>query len=114
MKNEKMKEVFAEKAFIKSLAEMNTVAEMQEALNAKGIQLDEKEIVGIRSLFDKVKNGEISRAQLEKWGKLAENGELAEDLLEMVAGGIEPFTLISIFAATVVIGTGLFGLFDFN
>ena len=82
-----MKEVFSEEAFVKSLFEMEAVAEMQEALNSKGVLLSEEEIAGLRDFFDKVKSGEISREQLEQWRKLAENGELSEEMLEQVAGG---------------------------
>ena len=60
---------------------------MQEALNSKGITLSEEEVASIRTLFDKVKSGEISREQLEEWSRLAENGELSEETLEKIAGG---------------------------
>ena len=87
MNMEKLKEVFSEEAFVKALFEMETAAEMQQALSSKGIQLSEEEVAGIRTLFAKVKSGEISREQLEKWSVQAENGELSEEILEQVAGG---------------------------
>ena len=87
MNMEKMKEVFSEEAFVKALFEMETAAEMQQALSSKGILLSEEEVASIRTLFDKVKRGEISREQLEKWSALAENGELTDEMLEQVAGG---------------------------
>ena len=87
MNKEKMKEVFSEEAFVKALFEMESVAEMQETLSSKGIQLSEEEVAGIRTLFAKVKSGEISREQLEKWSVQAGNGELSEEILEQVAGG---------------------------
>ena len=87
MNMEKMKKVFSDEAFVKALFEMESVAEMQEALNNKGVQLSEEEVAGIRTLFAKVKSGEISREQLEKWSVQAENGELSEEALEQVAGG---------------------------
>ena len=70
MKMEKMKEVFAEKDFVNALFEMESAAEMQEGLSNKGIQLSEEEVAGIRTFFDKVKSGEISRAQLKQWHTL--------------------------------------------
>ena len=87
MNIETIRDVFSEEAFVKALFEMESVAEMQQALNNKGVQLSEEEVTGIRDFFAKVKSGEISREQLEEWSKLAENGELSEEMLEQVAGG---------------------------
>ena len=95
MNMDKLKEVFSEEAFVKALFEMETVTEMQQALSSKGIQMSDEEVAGIRDFFDKVKRGELSREQLEAWSKLAENGELSEEMLEMVNGG--------------TVGTGVFG-----
>ena len=99
MNTEKMKEVFSEEAFVKALFEMESVAEMQEALSSKGIQLSEEEVAGIRTLFAKMKSGEISREQLAQWSALAENGELSEEMLEQVAGG--SITVIGCIVAAV-------------
>ena len=51
MKN--MKEVFSEEAFVKALFEMESAAEMQEALNSKGITLSEEELMGVRAFLHK-------------------------------------------------------------
>ena len=87
MNIETIRDVFSEEAFVKALFEMESVAEMQEALNNKGIQMSDEEITALRTFFAKIKSGEISREQLEEWSKLAENGELSEEMLEQVAGG---------------------------
>lgn len=87
MNIEKMKEVFSDEAFVKSLFELETVAEVQAALREKGVELSEDEILGVRELFLKVEGGEISAEQLEKWVEQAESGELSEELLEQVSGG---------------------------
>ena len=102
MNMEKMKKVFSEEAFVKALFEMESVAEMQEALNNKGIQMSEEEVAGIRDFFAKVKSGEISREQLEEWSKLAENGELSEETLEQAAGGSLSLVAGIIFAVSSV------------
>ena len=60
---------------------------MQAALQEKEVVLTEEEIKVIHGFFAKVKSGEISREQLAQWSKLAENGELSEEMLEQVAGG---------------------------
>ena len=63
-----------------------------------------RKVAGIRDFFDKVKRGEISREQLEEWSKLAENGELSEEALEQVAGGLGAgaFVLLVLGIALVV------------
>ena len=88
MNIEKIKEIFADEAFVKGLFELDTVAEVQAALQAKGVELTEEDILGIRELLTKVESGEISAEQLGEWAAQAESGELSEELLEQVAGGI--------------------------
>ena len=97
MNIERLKEVFLDEAFVKSLFELETVAEVQAALREKGIELTEEEILGVRDLLIKVEEGGISAEQLEKWAAQIESGELSEELLEQVSGGS-----ISIAAAAVV------------
>ena len=80
MNTEKMKAVFADEAFVKSLFELDSVAEVQAALKEKEVELSEEEILGIRDLLVKLAEGEISAEQME-------NGELPEELLEQVSGG---------------------------
>ena len=80
MNTEKMKAVFADEAFVKSLFELDSAAEVQAALQEKGVELTEEEILGIRDLLVKLAEGEISAEQME-------NGELPEELLEQVSGG---------------------------
>ena len=80
MNTEKLKEVFADEAFVKGLFELETAAEVQASLKERGVELSEEEILSIRDLLIKMENGEISAEQLE-------NGELPEELLEHVAGG---------------------------
>ena len=87
MNMEKIKEIFADEAFIKGLFELETAAEVQAALQAKGLELTEEDILGIREMLLKVADGEISVKQLEQWATQAERGELSEELLEQVSGG---------------------------
>ena len=84
MNVEKMKEVFADEAFVKSLFELDSAAEVQAALKEKGAELTEEEILAICEFFAKVKGGEIAPGKLSKQ---SENGELSEEMLEQVAGG---------------------------
>ena len=87
MNIEKMKEVFSDEAFVKGLFELETAAEVQAALQAKGLELTEEDILGIREMLLKVADAEISVKQLEQWATQAERGELSEELLEQVSGG---------------------------
>ena len=81
MNIEKIKEVLANEAFVKGLFELESAAEVQAALQEKGVELTEEEILAVRDLLAKMENGEISAEQLE-------DGELSEEALEQVAGGI--------------------------
>ena len=87
MNMEKMKKVFSNEEFVKSLFAMENAAEVQAALKEKGVEMTEEEVKAMIEFFAKVKSGEISRAQLEQWVAQAESGELSEELLEQVAGG---------------------------
>ena len=101
MNMEKMKEVFSDEAFVKSLFELDSAAEVQAALKEKGIEMTEDEILGIRDLLAKMESGAISAEQAEQWSKQAESGELPDEVLEQVAGG----EIIIMAAVTITIGT---------
>ena len=84
MNIEKIKEIFADEAFVKGLFELETAAEVQAALKEKGVELTEADILAIRELLGKVESGEVTLEQL----KQLDEGELSEEVLEQVAGGI--------------------------
>jgi hypothetical protein len=44
----------------------------------------------------KVKTGKVTKEQLEKWSAQLENGELPEETLELVSGGIGGFAIFCI------------------
>ena len=106
MNIERLKEVFLDEAFVKSLFELETVAEVQAALQEKGIELTEEEILGVRDLLIKVEEGGISAEQLESWAAQAEDGELPEEMLELVSGGL----LISSLLIGIAITTAATGV----
>ena len=93
MNMEKMKEIFADEAFVKSLFELESAGEVQTVLKEKGVELTEEEIFAIREMLLKVADGEISVKQLEQWATQAERGELSEELLEQVSGGSVPVAI---------------------
>ena len=115
MNIEKMKEVFADEAFVKGLFALESAAEVQAALKEKGVELTEEEILGIREFFAKVESGEISAERVEQWAAQAESGELPEEMLEQVAGGSVTVTLVvaGIMGALEVLGLlgGSFAVF---
>ena len=106
MNIERLKEVFLDESFVKSLFELETVAEVQAALREKGIELTEEEILGVRDLLIKVEEGGISAEQLESWAAQAEDGELPEEMLELVSGGL----LISSLLIGIAITTAATGV----
>ena len=107
MNMEKMKEIFSDEAFVKSLFELESAAEVQAALKERGVELSEEEILAIREFFVKVESGEISVEQLEKWVAQAESGELSDELLEQVAGGslmVAGLVILGICGAVALVG----------
>ena len=96
-----------DEAFVKSLFELETVAEVQAALKEKGIELSEEEILGIREFLIKVESGEITQEQLEIWQQQAKDGELSDEALEQVTGGIAVGLLVGL----IITGLAVDGLF---
>ena len=95
--NEKhIKEVFSDEAFVKSLLELETPAQVQMALQGNGIDMSESEIVSLR---DEI----IKQVQ-----KISESGELSVDQLDEAAGG-NPFAVLGAvgLVATAVISMGV-------
>lgn len=80
MDTEDLKKIFADKAFVRELFVLETPAEVQAALKAKGLRLAEADIRTIRDMLMELDRGDITRHQLE-------NGELSEAMLEQIAGG---------------------------
>ena len=115
MNMEKIKEVFSDQAFVKGLFDMQTAAEVQAALKEKGVEMSEEEILDVRDLLIKVDRGEISVEQLEQWAAQAENGELPDEMLEQVSGGVLLTSMMigAIFywvGVGAAVGTGVGGL----
>ena len=99
-KNE-LAEIFSDKELLAKLAGEEFNAEAQAALKEKGIELSEEEIASIQEILMKVKTGKITKEQLEKWTAQLEDGELPEETLELVSGGIAGFTIFCIVMAVL-------------
>ena len=107
MNIEKMKEVFSDEAFVKGLFELESAAEVQAALKEKGIEFSEEEIISIRDFLLKVEKGDITKEQLEKWTVQLEDGELSEEELEIVAGGIALETVGFVVGCAIIAYAGV-------
>ena len=97
-------EIFSDKELVAKLAGEEFNAEAQAALKEKGIELSEEEIAAIQEILMKVKTGKITKEQLEKWAVQLENGELPEETLELVSGGIGWFAIVCIVAIIIDVG----------
>ena len=107
MNIEKIKEVFSDEAFVKGLFELDSAAEVQAALQEKGVALTEEEILGIRDLLVKMESGEVSTEQAEQWAAQAESGELSDEVLEQVAGGVIILAAVSVGIGTILKWIGI-------
>jgi predicted ribosomally synthesized peptide with nif11-like leader len=89
MDDARVKEVFADEKFAKSLLELETPEEVQSALKARGIEASREEILGVRDALVKA---------IEK------GGTLSDEELENVAGGVA--FLAAPLIAIVIAATG--------
>ena len=94
MNMDKLKEVFADEAFVEGLLQLESAAEVQEALKEKDIEMTEDDIISLRDTMVKVESGEVSEEQLESWAAQAEEGEIPEKMLELVSGGVITITAL--------------------
>ena len=94
MDTNKIKEIFSDQAYVKSLLEMETAAQVQTELKKKGLDISEKEVMKIR---DEVIN------HLENGTKPA---ELSLDQLDDVAGGLIISTTVLVVLAGIATVTG--------
>jgi lactobin A/cerein 7B family class IIb bacteriocin len=92
MNEAEVREIFSDEAFTSSLLALETAEEVQSALSDKGLDLSLDEIATIR--------GSILTATTQ-------GGELSEEQLESVSGGIGPITL---FIIALVVGSVAGGL----
>ena len=99
MNMENLNEILEDKAFVETLLAMETIAEVQAALKAKGVEMTESDILSVRELLAKVEAGEVTLEQLKQF----EDGELSEEALEQVAGGVLSVSL-GVFCAMKIIG----------
>ena len=100
MNLENLNAILEDQAFVETLLAMESVAEVRLALQKKGVEMTEDDILAIRELLAKVESGEITLEQL----KQIEDGELPEEALEQVTGGILISVSAGAFLALKLIG----------
>jgi lactobin A/cerein 7B family class IIb bacteriocin len=91
----RIKEVFSNEEFVKSIMELETPEEVQEALRKESIDLSIDEIVKILNLVEK---------------KIANDGELNEEELESVTGGFLGLFItacVGLILGLTAMGTGI-------
>ena len=97
MNEERIKEIFADEEFVKELFSKETPEEVQALLAEKDIDVSIEELVAIKNIIDK-------KLQAAADG---EDGEICDDDLENVAGGVlltfTGFVLITV-AVPAVLG----------
>ena len=93
---DKLKEVLADEAYVKELAAMEKVEDVQTALEQKGVSLTKDELLRIRDAIVKAKENGVSA------------DELSEDQLEGVAGGFE-LIICGIIGVAAIITGGVLG-----
>lgn len=87
---EKLKELLADKDFTLSLLGMETAEQVQEALQAKGVELEIADIEAVRKLLE-----------------TPSEGELTDDALETVSGG--SLTILAAIGIASLIGGAVSG-----
>lgn len=80
----KIEKLMEDKAFVAELAAMETVDDMAEALNARGVEITADELVQAQDVF------------LAK-----QNGELNEEDLDQVAGGAGPLVVVIVWGVVI-------------
>ena len=99
MNEERIKEIFADEEFVKEFFSKETPKEAQAMLAEKDIDVSIEELVAIKNIIDK-------KLQAAADG---EDGEICDDDLENVAGGVlltgTAFLLIGVAVPVIVVGT---------
>ena len=93
MDKERLEEVFSEQVFIQSFLDSETPEEIQVIFKERGIEMTIEEITVIWEIFCLVKNGEATLEdvlELQKYVENLDGGELNEEELENVSGGVAP------------------------
>jgi hypothetical protein len=92
MSEQEIREIFSDEAYVSSLLALETPEEVKASVAEKGIDLSETEIATLLDTLQKAQS----------------DGELSEEALETVTGGLVPLAVAAIFLAVfhLVVGIG--------
>lgn len=103
----KIKEIFSDTDYVKSLVALDDAKQVQESLANKGLDLTLEQINEVKDILIRYQNNEstdLEKEYIAKAGQIS-NGELSEDDLENVTGGVFGTIIIaSIIAVAVTAG----------
>ena len=107
----KLQAVMKDEAFVKSLAEAESVEQVQSLLEGKDISMSAEEIEAVKEVILHAEENGIDAEMLER----IQNGELSEEDLEGVAGGLSDKAEKAIIcgisvAAIAIVGLGSYAL----
>ena len=88
-----VKALMEDEAFVRSCIEAENEEAVQKLFADKGVDISTEEIELLKEMVGAVADGTITEEQLEK---LANGGELSEDELDEVAGGL-PWGVVELF-----------------
>ncbi len=93
MDSEKLQEVFSDKEYVKSIVQMSA-EDAAKSLNEKGVEVTANDLMKVRDFLVAHQNE-------------LQNGELSEESLAEVAGGISTGALIGIFMGVLVVASSV-------
>lgn len=102
----KVKEVFSDTGFVRSLFELDDVKQVQESLANKGLDFSLDEINEVKDILIRHQSNELSENEKEYFEKAKHyaDGELGDDDLENVTGGVFGTIIIASIIAVAVTG----------
>jgi hypothetical protein len=92
MSEQEIKDIFSDEAYVSSLLALETPEEVQASLAEKGLDLSETEIT---TILDSIQTYAQS------------DGELSEDALETVTGGIIGLIVFAVVMGTLAVSAGI-------
>lgn len=107
----KLKDVLSDKTFVEQLLSMEDEEQVQVALKEKGIDITLQQIDEIKDYIDRYQNNQLSEQEknLLEAAQKNINGQLSDEELESVSGGIVVIdTLIVALFIGIIVGGGIY------
>lgn len=104
----KLEELLKDKEFCEKLFALDETKDVQDLLNTNGIELSIEEIEQIKDLVIRFQNDDLTDEEKKLIEKFQKTGELSDDDLENVSGGL--FLLIGGGAVALTVGLAIYGV----